>query len=126
MDALPFFANLGEVLRQPLNDPTHLLPRPTIVFEQLGRSFGAVKVKHHLVPSADDVHVCRPMVVRIDHDPQPVQAQNRGQHKLSAWVLQGRLQCTLYLTSSTPAPPWHTAASAPPPPPWALPGRRGR
>ena len=40
-------------------------------------ALGAVQVKHFLTATSDDMNVSRTVIVRVNHDPESEQPQNR-------------------------------------------------
>jgi hypothetical protein len=68
-----------------------LTPRESIVLPEFYRSGRTVQIEDRLATAPNRVDVGRSMIVRINHNPQPAQSENR-RHKsilagfLSAWV----------------------------------------
>ena len=88
---LPCPAQFVQVVRQDAKDVPDLTPRESVVLPEIRRSGRTVQMEDRLATAPGRVDVGRPMIVRIDHNPQPVESENR-RHKsilagfLSAWV----------------------------------------
>ena len=68
----------------------HFMLREAEVLSQACRPCGAVQLKNGLMPVPDDMHVRRPMVIRIDRNAKTWQPQD-GRHRKSvanliSWV----------------------------------------
>ena len=91
MKLLPCPAQFFRAVRQDAKDVPDLTPRESIVFPEIRRSGWTVQMEDRLATTPNGVDVRRPMIIRIDHNPQPVKSENR-RHKsilagfLSAWV----------------------------------------
>jgi hypothetical protein len=91
MNLLPCPAQFVHVVRQDAEDVPDVTPRKSVVLPEIRRSGWAVQMEDRLATTPGRVDVGRSMIVRIDHNPQPVKSENR-RHKvilaefLSAWV----------------------------------------
>jgi hypothetical protein len=67
----------------------HIRPGKPKVLPQFDRSGGTLQVEHRLPRTLPNMHMCGPMIVRVDHDPDAADAKNRG-HQVSepkhGWV----------------------------------------
>src|SRR5690242_7356605 len=91
MDALPCVAESRQMSCQAGGYAVRIVPRKSVNFAQLRWAVRAVQVEHGFAPRADDVNMCRMVIVRINCHPQPFEAQHRRHqenNKLSAWVFQ--------------------------------------
>jgi hypothetical protein len=77
MDSPPFTADVRQVFGHYGLDSPRLLFRETVVFPELRRSVGTIQVEHGLASIPDAMNVRRTMIVRIDDDPQTIDAQYR-------------------------------------------------
>jgi hypothetical protein len=74
MDSPPFTAEMRQVLgHYDLDAPRHLF-RESIVFPELWRPVRTIQIKHGLASVPNDVNMCRPVIIRIDNDPQAIDA----------------------------------------------------
>ena len=91
MNLLPCSAQFVQVVRQDAKSVPDLTPRESVVLPEIRRPGRTVQMEDRLATASDRVDVGRPMIVRIDRNPQPVKSENR-RHKsilagfLSAWV----------------------------------------
>jgi hypothetical protein len=77
MNLLPCPAQFVQPFRQDAKEAPDLSPREPIVFPEFYGSGQTVQIKHRLATTPNRVDVRRPMIVRIDRDPQPVKPENR-------------------------------------------------
>ena len=65
--------------RQSFDDPSEPPPVEAAVLAQLGRAIGAVQEEHRLATASSDVDMRGPVIMRVDHHAQPVDAED-GRH----------------------------------------------
>jgi hypothetical protein len=66
MDSLPFAAQTSQIGDQGFLDPDLPETKP-IVFPQRRRPIRTAQIKYRLAALANDVDMCWPMIVRVDH-----------------------------------------------------------
>jgi hypothetical protein len=57
-------------------------PGKTKVLAQFDRSGWTVQIEYRLQSALPHVNMCRSVIVRIDHDPNPAEAENRWHEPL--------------------------------------------
>jgi hypothetical protein len=65
-----------QALRQCGLDAANLRPREAVVLPKFRPPCRTVQVENSLAAAVHNVHVSRPVIVRINHDPQPTDAIN--------------------------------------------------
>jgi hypothetical protein len=91
MNLLPCPAQFVQVVHQDAWYAPDLTPLESVVLPEIYRSGRTVQIEYRFATRPNRVDVGRPMIVRIDHYPQPAKSENR-RHKsilpgfLSAWV----------------------------------------
>jgi hypothetical protein len=78
MDAPPGFAEQGQMVAKFTADAPQFLLGKTIVLAQLRRSVRAVEIEHRFAPVPQNMDMRRPVVIRVDHHPQPEDGQYSG------------------------------------------------
>src|SRR5712692_9754350 len=77
MNLLPCSAQLVQMLRQDARYAPDLAPREPIVLSEFYRSRRTVQTENSLATVPNYVDVGRSMIIGIDHNPQPVESENR-------------------------------------------------
>jgi len=72
MNSSPFVAEQIEICVQTVLYESDFLLRKSKVFAQLRRSARLIQEEYRLASVPNNVHVCRAMIVRINHDPQTI------------------------------------------------------
>jgi hypothetical protein len=57
-------------------------PGKTKVLAQFDRSAWTVQIEYRLHPALPNVDMCGTVIVRVDHDPNPAEAENRWHEPL--------------------------------------------
>jgi hypothetical protein len=65
------------MIRQNAQHVPNLAPRESIVFPEFQGSSQTVQIEYRLATTPDYVNMGWPMIIRIDHNPQPVEPQDR-------------------------------------------------
>jgi hypothetical protein len=77
MNCFPFRAERANDVLHPANEGSDVGFRKTVILAHVRRAAWALQVENGMIGSTHDRHVCRPMVVGIDHDARGADAENR-------------------------------------------------
>jgi hypothetical protein len=79
MNVLPCCAQHLQVTSKDSLDLGDFPSRESVIFPNLNRSRPAIQMDYSLATSANDMNLCRPVVIRINHCAQSIKSQ-RGRH----------------------------------------------
>lgn len=82
MDTLPSTAELGHMLSERLLNRVQIVLCEAEVLANAGRPMGAVQLENGLPSTPNPMHMCRPMIVRINDNTEAGKPQN-GTHLFS-------------------------------------------
>src|ERR1700690_436157 len=78
MNSLPCPAQLLRVVSQGVHNLPDLTTSESIILPEFWRSGPAVQMDYSLTATANHMDVGGPMIVGIDHNPEPVKGEHRG------------------------------------------------
>jgi hypothetical protein len=81
MNLTPSWAQFWQVLGQHFADAVHIFPGETVALTEFRRSVGAVENEHGFTVSSDHVDMGWAVIVRVDHHPVAIEAEN-SRHSL--------------------------------------------
>ena len=114
-DRAPFIAKPGDMLQQIGPDPAYLRPVETEALPQVGRPVGTVQQEHSFAFRPYNMHMSRRVIIHLDRDTQPTDAQDRRHraHIACSWPIWNSMTLSPTNLTSKLRTRYHRVAAAP-------------